>query len=202
MKKKKIIVFLLIIIFILAILSPVIFALHPTDVLIGDSVDGEQEIMKFGNKAITIIQVIGAVSSVIILMICGLKYMLGSVEEKSGYKKSMLPFLIGAVMLFSGTTIPSIVYDFAGGGQGLTSSFKRQYMSFCPKGHKVELVIHAILPDDPVSEIEDTYLCTNESCFFSTRELSKDSIHHGYGCPRCNIKLNGNYCESCKKYYE
>ena len=36
--------------------------------------------------------------------------MLGSVEERSEYKKSMVPYLIGAVLLFSGTAIPQIIY--------------------------------------------------------------------------------------------
>ena len=57
-----------------------------------------------------VIQVVGVVVSVIMLMAIGIKYMLGSVEEKSEYKKTLIPYLIGAVLVFSGTTIPNIIY--------------------------------------------------------------------------------------------
>ena len=46
-------------------------------------------------------------------MIIGIKYMLGSVEEKSEYKKTMIPYLIGAAIVFSGTTLPQIIYQLA-----------------------------------------------------------------------------------------
>ena len=59
------------------------------------------------------IQVIGVVVSVIILIAMGIKYMFGSIEEKSEYKETMIPYLIGAVLVFSGTTIPEIIYQIA-----------------------------------------------------------------------------------------
>lgn len=36
--------------------------------------------------------------------------MLGSIEEKAQYKKTLLPYLIGAIFVFGATTIPGIVY--------------------------------------------------------------------------------------------
>lgn len=54
---------------------------------------------------------IGIAISVIILMIIGIKYMLGSFEEKATYKQTLLPYLIGAVILFTGSFIPSIIYN-------------------------------------------------------------------------------------------
>lgn len=57
-----------------------------------------------------VIQTVGTIISVIVLMIIGIKYMIGSVEERSEYKKSMVPYLIGAALLFSGTAIPQIIY--------------------------------------------------------------------------------------------
>ncbi len=52
-----------------------------------------------------------AVVSVIALMIIGLKYMLGSVEEKANYKATMMPYIIGCVMAVAGTTLVSFIYD-------------------------------------------------------------------------------------------
>ena len=39
----------------------------------------------------------------------GIKYMLGSVEEKADYKKDMIPYLIGAVLLFAITVIVKVL---------------------------------------------------------------------------------------------
>ena len=55
---------------------------------------------------------VGVILSVIILVMIGIKYMLGSVEEKADYKKSMIPYLIGALMVFSVTTLPQLIYKF------------------------------------------------------------------------------------------
>lgn len=57
------------------------------------------------------INVIGVVISVIILMVLGIKYMLGTVEEKAEYKKTMMGYVIGALMIFSTTTIANILYS-------------------------------------------------------------------------------------------
>lgn len=60
---------------------------------------------------INIISIFGIIVSIITLIILGIKYMVGSVQEKAEYKKSMIPYLIGAVLLFSGSTIISIIYN-------------------------------------------------------------------------------------------
>ncbi len=43
---------------------------------------------------------------VIILIAIGIKYMLGSVEEKVEYKKHMMPYVLGAFVLFTGSFLP------------------------------------------------------------------------------------------------
>ena len=54
----------------------------------------------------TIIQVIGVALSVIVLVMLGIKYMIGSVEEKA-----MIPFLIGTVLITATSTIVRIIAD-------------------------------------------------------------------------------------------
>ena len=44
---------------------------------------------------------VAVIAAVIILMILGVKYMLGSVEEKADYKKSFIPLIIGIVLVVS-----------------------------------------------------------------------------------------------------
>ena len=50
------------------------------------------------------------VSSVATLMALGIKYMMGSVEEKAEYKKDMGMYLLGIFLAISITTIPNIIY--------------------------------------------------------------------------------------------
>ena len=54
---------------------------------------------------------VGIVSSVVALSIIGLKYILGSLDEKANYKENMTPYVIGCFLLAMATTIPSIIYD-------------------------------------------------------------------------------------------
>ena len=58
-----------------------------------------------------LISIVGVALSVIILTIIGLKYMLGSVEERAEYKKELRPYLIGCFILFTGSLVPQIIYD-------------------------------------------------------------------------------------------
>lgn len=53
---------------------------------------------------------VGVVISIIALMLIGVKYMLGSVEEKANYKQTLWPYIIGIFVLFMGSTIPNIIY--------------------------------------------------------------------------------------------
>lgn len=70
------------------------------------------DIQDLGNKIIGILQTVGIVLSVVILIILGIKYMMGSAEEKAEYKKTMIPYLIGAVFIFLAPTIANVVYNF------------------------------------------------------------------------------------------
>lgn len=51
-------------------------------------------------------QLLGTFLTVLILMALGIKYMLGSTEDKAAYKETMIPYLIGAIMVF---TIPNVI---------------------------------------------------------------------------------------------
>lgn len=72
-----------------------------------------QKITDMGNSAVRIVTTIGMVASVIVLVVLGIKYMLGSAEEKAEYKKTLLPYVIGAVLVFAAATIASMVFQFA-----------------------------------------------------------------------------------------
>ena len=44
------------------------------------------------------------------LLIIGIKYILGSVEEKAEYKQTMWPYVLGAVLIFAGAAVTDIIY--------------------------------------------------------------------------------------------
>ena len=60
---------------------------------------------------IGVIVAVGIIVAVGGAMILGVKYMLGSVEQKAEYKKTMIPYLIGCVMILFTTQIIKFVYD-------------------------------------------------------------------------------------------
>lgn len=57
-----------------------------------------------------IVNFVGVISSVVALIIIGIKYMYGTIEEKAEYKQELFPYIIGAIFIFSATTIPNIIY--------------------------------------------------------------------------------------------
>lgn len=79
----------------------------------------EPEIQEKAGKILGYINNIGIVVSIITLVIIGIKYMLGSIDEKAEYKKTMIYYMLGALLLFSATTIPNILYKLT---TGLSSS--------------------------------------------------------------------------------
>ena len=69
-------------------------------------VDG---INNVGKNIISIITTIGIIVAVIVLLILGIKYMMGSASEKAEYKKTMIPYLVGAVLIFGASAIAKAV---------------------------------------------------------------------------------------------
>ena len=65
-----------------------------------------------GNYVVSIITTIGIVVSVIVVAVIGIKYMLGSAGERAEYKKTLLPYLIGAALTFGASTFAQIIYLF------------------------------------------------------------------------------------------
>lgn len=78
----------------------------------GDSDVNVGKIQDFGNSIIKILTTVGIVASVVVLVVLGIKYMMGSAEEKAEYKKTLLPYVIGAGLVFAASGIANIVYTF------------------------------------------------------------------------------------------
>ncbi len=107
-KLVKLIPVMMAVIMALSVLSPV-FATGPSDY----SGTATSAFDSIGNKIIGMVQAIGTIVSVLIIIVLGIKYMMGSAEEKAEYKKTMLPYLIGAILIFAASTLATMVYNFA-----------------------------------------------------------------------------------------
>lgn len=81
--------------------------------LTGTNSPDNKEIEKIGNDVIQILFTVAAIISVIVLILIGIKYMFGSVEEKAQYKKTLIPYVVGAGLVFAASSIASAVYNLA-----------------------------------------------------------------------------------------
>ena len=75
--------------------------------------DPSGEFNDIGKTIIGGLKGIGTIVAVAILIVIGIKYMMGSAEEKAEYKKVMIPYLIGAVLIFAAPFIADAIYTFA-----------------------------------------------------------------------------------------
>lgn len=120
MSKNKIAKIITILILIFILLGTVyVYAVGDPFTNPGDWAPGNlEEDRKFTDKVanvLGVIQVIGIIVAAIVLVIAGIKFMFGSIEEKAEYKKAMIPYLIGSVLLVAATTIPKIAYEITNG---------------------------------------------------------------------------------------
>jgi len=75
---------------------------------------GRDEIVNYTNIIATIIRNVGIVLSVAILTVLGIKYLTGSIEEKADFKKSAIPYVVGAIVLFGASGIAQLVISVTG----------------------------------------------------------------------------------------
>ena len=75
----------------------------------GTSVEFDKKV----NKIVYIVQVVGSIISVIALVAMGIKYMFGSIEERAVYKNTMMPYAIGAIMVFGISNVTGLLYYIA-----------------------------------------------------------------------------------------
>ena len=60
----------------------------------------EQKLKNTSNMVYNILLIVGMSAAVIIAGILGIKFMIGSVEEKAQIKDALIPFIIGCIVIF------------------------------------------------------------------------------------------------------
>lgn len=104
-----IVILCIIVIWISSLFVNVSAALNPEYYNPGNNT-GSAKLSNIGNKVLGILNFVGAFVAVAMLMIIGVKFMTASIEEKAKYKSTMFPYILGAILLFSGTTFLNVVY--------------------------------------------------------------------------------------------
>ena len=112
-KQRKLILLINIILLVCLLTLPnFVHAIDPNDYdpsqkpVSGTSVN---EITDKANNIIGTITTVGVVVAVVVLLILGIKYMMGSAQEKAEYKKTMIPYIIGVVFIVAISTILPII---------------------------------------------------------------------------------------------
>lgn len=115
MKKiSKIVTALLIVCMMISIVTPVLAVGPDPTIYNGSGATADtNRIGSLGQNIISVVATVGSIVSVVILVVLGIKYMMGSAEEKAEYKKTLLPYIIGAALVFAASTIASIIFNFA-----------------------------------------------------------------------------------------
>lgn len=116
-KQVKIVSILLVVMMAIASISNVVLATGlEADIAAianGNPANKPTQVTELGKTIVTIMQTVGIVVAIVVLLVLGIKYMMGSAEEKAEYKKTMIPYIVGAVLIFASTTIVTVVYNIA-----------------------------------------------------------------------------------------
>lgn len=113
MKLRKVITITIILLILMFMIAPITKAtIDPSDYTPG-KIDTEdiEPVINIAGVIVNTLATIGIVVSVIALIIIGLKYMMGSVSEKAEYKKTMIPYIVGVVMVVAITQILRLIVE-------------------------------------------------------------------------------------------
>lgn len=114
-KMTKILSIVLVVIMIVSFCSPLVFADTVFKPDGWKDQDGgkinDTDVKEFSASLINVIAIVGSAAAIITLIILGIKYMMGSAEEKAEYKKTLLPYIIGAAMVFGASVLTGVIYN-------------------------------------------------------------------------------------------
>ena len=111
-KLTKLLTILLMIVMMLTLTTGVVNAKGDPSATVDGLFNGNSDtsnLEKVGANIVDVVTTIGIIVAVIVLLVLGIKYMMGSASEKAEYKKTMIPYLIGAVLIFGASAIAKAV---------------------------------------------------------------------------------------------
>ena len=84
------------------------------DAAADENADNESGLNTMAGKVVALIRNIAVIAGVILLSIIGIKFMMGSAEEKAEYKKSLIPLVVGIVVVMAASQIVTMIFGFVG----------------------------------------------------------------------------------------
>ena len=116
---KKTLYVLLFVPIILILLSSTVLADDITSAMTGvGQSTGNAKILTIGGQILSVVLAIAQVAAIISLLVMAIKYMISAPADKAEYKAKLVPYIIGAVLIFASATFLSIAQ---GLGQAITN---------------------------------------------------------------------------------
>lgn len=113
-KTVKILSILLIAVMLLSVTS-VVFGttgeIEPSTIKAKYENQNTSDLTNSAGKILGWIRNIAAVAAVIIIAVLGIKFMIGSTEEKAEYKKSFIPLIVGIIVVLSASSLASWIFS-------------------------------------------------------------------------------------------
>ena len=114
-KLTKILTFTLLVVVMMTMFTTMVKAADDTvGQLFNTQASNTEGLVNVGGNIVSVITTIGIIVAVIVLLVLGIKYMMGSAAEKAEYKKTMIPYLVGAVLIFGASAIAKAVIAMTG----------------------------------------------------------------------------------------
>ena len=82
----------------------------------GKGVDTEHtsNLVVAAGNVMKVIRTIAVIGGVLLIMFMGVKFMMGSAEEKAEYKKSFMPLIIGIIVVMAASQIATMLFGIMG----------------------------------------------------------------------------------------
>ncbi len=77
----------------------------------GDTTTAATQTKDLGDKITGAIQAGGIIISVAVLSYVGIRFMIASPSEKANLKGALIPYIVGAVIVFTSTTLVTIIWN-------------------------------------------------------------------------------------------
>lgn len=120
-KTIKIISALLIAVLLISIMSQTCFASSTYTEIINTvdqegtgKVTGIVDLQTRAGNVVKALRNISAIVAIIVITILGIKYMIGSTEERAEYKKSFIPLIVGIIVVVAASSIATALFSVAG----------------------------------------------------------------------------------------
>ena len=111
---KVLSVFVLSVALMFTFVQPVSFAKQDVDSVISQTEGGNEMSGELGQVAGTVINWLWGISiiiAIIVVMYIGIKFIIGSTQEKAEYKKSLMPLVVGVILVVFATTLVKFLFS-------------------------------------------------------------------------------------------